>query len=226
MSIVSIKNKERDEIRNIFYRLNLTNYSLNDQEKRHSNTWGLFADLTQEIVELPFWIDYKLFNYGDIKRMKNDEFCSSLILLARKGIINQTNQSPLNEAYTDYASNYPEYEKDKNRILEWIEKFKQFYSQENYSFMRKRTQLYTVFSLMDYLTQEKININTTMIERFSEFIKKYNEFENSSDTEVETTPDNEAIKKYKLASSEGVNKIKNRKLRFEILKNYILNISE
>ncbi|PDP74312.1 hypothetical protein CLI79_10135, partial [Porphyromonas gingivalis] len=120
----------------------------------------------------------------------------------------------------------PEYEKDKNRILEWIEKFKQFYSQENYSFMRKRTQLYTVFSLMDYLTQEKININTTMIERFSEFIKKYNEFENSSDTEVETTPDNEAIKKYKLASSEGVNKIKNRKLRFEILKNYILNISE
>lgn len=226
LSIVSIKNKERDEIRNIFYRLNLTNYSLNDQEKRHSNTWGLFADLTQEIVELPFWIDYKLFNYGDIKRMKNDEFCSSLILLARKGIINQTNQSPLNEAYTDYASNYPEYEKDKNRILEWIEKFKQFYSQENYSFMRKRTQLYTVFSLMDYLTQEKININTTMIERFSEFIKKYNEFENSSDTEVETTPDNEAIKKYKLASSEGVNKIKNRKLRFEILKNYILNIFE
>ncbi|PDP74253.1 hypothetical protein CLI79_10525, partial [Porphyromonas gingivalis] len=108
LSIVSIKNKERDEIRNIFYRLNLTNYSLNDQEKRHSNTWGLFADLTQEIVELPFWIDYKLFNYGDIKRMKNDEFCSSLILLARKGIINQTNQSPLNEAYTDYASNYPE----------------------------------------------------------------------------------------------------------------------
>jgi hypothetical protein len=226
LSIVSIKNKERDEIRNIFYRLNLTNYSLNDQEKRHSNTWGRFTDLTQEIVELPFWIDYKLFNYGDIKRMKDDEFCSSLILLARKGIINQTNQDPLNDAYTDYATNYPEYEDDKDRILDWIEKFKLFYSTENHSFMRKRTQLYTVFSLMNYLAEEGIDIDTTMIGRFNEFVQKYIKYENSSNMEEETSFDNEAIKKYKLASQEGVNKIKNRKIRFEILKNYVLNIAD
>lgn len=226
LSVVSIKNKEKDEIRNIFYRLNLTNYSLNEQEKRHSNTWGLFADLTREIAELPFWTEYKLFNSGDIKRMKDEEFCSSLILLARKGIINQTNQDPLNDAYTDYASNYPEYENDKNRILEWIEKFKFFYSTENYSFIRKRTQLYTVFCLMDYFTEERIDIDNSMVQQFSEFVEKYNQFENSSDTEEPTSPEEEAIKKYKLASSEGVNKIKNRKFRFEILKNYVLNITD
>lgn len=226
LSIVSIKNKEKDEIRNIFYRLNLTNYSLNDQEKRHSNTWGLFADLTREIAELPFWTEYRLFNSGDIKRMKDEEFCSSLLLLARKGIINQTNQTPLNDAYTDYASNYPGYENDKNRILEWIEKFKAFYSADNHSFMRKRTQLYTVFCLMDYFTEERMDIDDSTIQRFSEFVEKYNQFENSSDTEEPTSPEEEAIKKYKLASSEGVNKIKNRKLRFEILKNYVLNITD
>lgn len=54
LSIVHIQDKNRDEIRNIFYRLNLTNYSLNDQEKRHSNTWGRFADLTHEIADLLF----------------------------------------------------------------------------------------------------------------------------------------------------------------------------
>ena len=226
LSIVSIKNKEKDEIRNIFYRLNLTNYSLNEQEKRHSNTWGLFADLTLEIAELPFWTDYKLFNSGDIKRMKDEEFCSSLILLARKGIINQTNQDPLNDAYMDYASNYPEYENDKIRILEWIDKFVAFYSTETYSFMRKRTQLYTVFCLMDYFTEERIDIDNSKVQRFNEFVEKYNQFENSSDTAEPTSSEEEAIKKYKLASSEGVNKIKNRKLRFEILKNYILNITD
>ncbi|KAA6325569.1 hypothetical protein EZS27_025234 [termite gut metagenome] len=226
LSIVSIKNKEKDEIRNIFYRLNLTNYSLNEQEKRHSNTWGLFADLTQEIAELPFWTDYSLFNSGDIKRMKDEEFCSSLILLARKGIINQTNQDPLNDAYTDYASNYSEYEDDKNRILEWIEKFKIFYSPDNHSFMRKRTQLYTVFCLMNYFSEEGISIDNAMEQRFNEFVTKYNQFENSSDTVETTSPEEEAIKKYKLASSEGINKIRNRKLRFEILRNYVLNISD
>lgn len=33
LSVVRIKDKNMDEIRNIFYRLNLTDYSLNDQEK-------------------------------------------------------------------------------------------------------------------------------------------------------------------------------------------------
>lgn len=225
LSVVRIKDKNMDEIRNIFYRLNLTDYSLNDQEKRHSNTWGLFADLTKEISELPFWNDFNLFNYGDIKRMKDEEFCSSLILLARKGIINQTNQNPLNDAYSDYSTNYPEYNDDKSRILIWIDTFKKFYSQENKSFIRKRTQLYTIFCLMDYLTEEKIEVTPHMISRFNNFVQKYNQFENSSDTEEVSNPEDEAIKKYKLASSEGVNKIRNRKLRYEILKNCVLDLA-
>lgn len=226
LSIVHIKDKSMEEIRNIFYRLNLTDYSLNDQERRHSNVWGLFANLTKEISELSFWDDYNLFNYGDVKRMKDEEFCSSLILLARKGIINQTNQKPLNEAYLDYATDYPEYEADKEKILEWIEKFKLFYSADNRSFMRKRTQLYTIFSLMDYLTEKNIDVTSDIKQRFDDFVKEYNEFENSVNTEEFTSPKEEAIKKYKLASSEGVNKIKNRKLRFEILRNVVLNLDE
>lgn len=223
LSVVRIKDKNVDEIRNIFYRLNLTNYSLNDQEKRHSNTWGRFADLTKEIAELPFWNDFNLFNYGDIKRMKDEEFCSTLILLARKGIINQTNQTPLNDAYSDYATNYSEYEDDKKRIFKWIDTFKLFYSPDKNSFMRKRTQLYTIFCLMDYLTEKNIEVTPRITSRFDTFVEKYNLFENTSDTEGLSNPEDEAIKKYKLASSEGVNKIRNRKLRFEILKNYVLD---
>ncbi|MCD8177667.1 MAG: hypothetical protein LUE98_09645 [Tannerellaceae bacterium] len=154
--------------------------------------------------------------------MKDEEFCSTLILLARKGIINQTTQAPLNEAYSDYAEEYPEYDEDKERILSWIEKFKLFYSKENRSFIRKRTQLYTVFCLMDYLSRENIKITDEMIERFSNFIRKYNEFENNSDTEGSASTIEEAIKRYKLASSEGVNKVRNRMVRFEILRDYVL----
>ena len=46
LSVIRIENKDMDEIRKIFFRVNLTNYSLNDQERRHSNSWGKFADLT------------------------------------------------------------------------------------------------------------------------------------------------------------------------------------
>lgn len=221
LSIVRIKEKNKDEIRNIFYRLNLTDYSLNDQEKRHSNTWGCFADLTKEISELSFWNDYNLFNYGDVKRMKDEEFCASLLLLARKGIVNQVNQAPLNEAYTDYASNYPEYDEDKKRLLEWIEKFRLLYSPDHRPFIRRRTQLYTVFCLLNYFTEENIAVTPGIIQRYDEFVRKYIEFENSSSENETMFPEGDVVRKYKLASSEGVNKIKNRKLRFEILRNYV-----
>ncbi|MCD7929963.1 MAG: hypothetical protein LUH15_00535 [Tannerellaceae bacterium] len=218
-----IKSESKDEIRKIFYRLNLTNYSLNDQEKRHSNTDGKFVSLTKEISKLTFWDDNELFNGGDVKRMKDEEFCSTLILLARKGIINQTSQKPLNDAYVDYAENYPEYEEDKKRILTWIEKFDNFYTPENRSFVRKRTQLYTVFCLLNYLTEENIEIDKKIITRFSKFVKEYNKFENTSSTVESASAIEEAIKKYKLASSEGVNKVKNRVVRFEILRDYVLD---
>lgn len=226
LSIVRIKEKNKDEIRNIFYRLNLTDYSLNEQEKRHSNTWGFFADLTKEISELSFWDDFNLFNYGDIKRMKDEEFCASLILLARKGIVNQVNQAPLNEAYIDYASDYPEYEEDKRRILIWIEKFKSFHLPEHRSFIRRRTQLYTIFCLMDYFTKEDVLITSEIKERYNDFVRKYIQFENASSSDETIVDDDDVIRKYKLASSEGVNKIKNRKLRFEILRDYVIGIAK
>jgi hypothetical protein len=222
LPIVQIKNIEISDIKTMFYRLNLTNYSLNDQEKRHSNSWGKFVELSKEISEHTIWEDYKLFNFGDIKRMKDEEFCSTLVLLAIKGIINQTNQEPLNNAYTDYAEDYPDYETDKYRIFKWIDTIKLFINSSNLSFVRKRTQLYTVFCLMDYIVRNNIEININLITRFNTFVDVYDKFENNSEATSSTSVEEEAIKRYKLASSEGVNKIRNRKVRYEILKNYVL----
>lgn len=222
LSIIRIQNKEMDEIRKIFYRVNLTNYSLNDQERRHSNSWGKFADLTSEIISLPIWDEYSLFNAGDIRRRKDEEFCSTLILLARKGIIDQTTQKPLNDAYTDYKNDYPEYESDKSRIKEWGKIFIEFYSDSVRSFVRKRTQLYTIFCLIDYIERKKIQVTDNIISRFNNFVQLYTEFENSSDF-TPSDNDGNVIQQYKLASSEGVNKIRNRKIRFEILRDFVLN---
>lgn len=180
LSVIRIENKDMDEIRKIFFRVNLTNYSLNDQERRHSNSWGKFADLTSEVISLSIWDDYSLFTAGDIRRRKDEEFCSTLILLAKKGIIDQTTQKPLNDAYTDYAKNYPDYEEDKLRIQEWGKIFVRFYSESVRTFMRKRTQLYTIFCLIDYIERKNIQVKDEIISRFNHFVQLYTEFENSS----------------------------------------------
>ncbi len=224
LSVIRIQNKEIDEIRKIFYRVNLTNYSLNDQERRHSNSWGKFADLTAEIISLPIWDELGVFNSGDIRRMKDQEFCSTLLLLARRGIIDQTTQKPLNDAYTDYSKEYVEYEDDKKRIINWLKEFPKFFTNEVRPFIKKRTQLYTVFCLIDYIERKNISITDEIIMRFNQFALLYMEFENSSDSNINENEEYNIIKQYKLASSEGVNKIKNRKIRFELLRKFVLDL--
>ena len=105
MTVIDIDSgTSREEIIDVFNRLNLTNYSLNEQEKRNSKP-GLFADLVREIAREPFWEKYDLFTSGDARRMKDEEFCANLIILYRKGIIDQMSQKVINNAYNDMVSN-------------------------------------------------------------------------------------------------------------------------
>lgn len=62
-----------------------------------------------------------------------------------------------------------------------------------------------------------------MVEKLKVFIYCYTLFKNEYEIDVESIEEQRAIeylKKYKLASSEGVNKIGNRMIRFEVLKKF------
>lgn len=60
---------------------------------------------------------YKLFNNVDVKRMKDVEFCASLILLFRSGIIDQSDQKALNRAYEDLQVKYDDANNDRDAII-------------------------------------------------------------------------------------------------------------
>lgn len=114
--IIEIDSKAtRDDIITMFNRLNLTDYNLNDQEKRNSVS-GEFAALAREISNNPLWDERRLFTGPDVKRMKDVEFCASLLLLYRKGIIDQTDQSALNQAYEELQVEYKDAERDKEAV--------------------------------------------------------------------------------------------------------------
>lgn len=136
----------------------------------------------------------------------------------------QSNYSKvLNQAYDDYKEEYDESDQDEERILHWIDIINNFINKETLSFLQKKTQLYTAFCLANYLEQNKFEITDTIQERFTNFVQKYNNFKNSADLEIKKGSFDEKISKYKLAASEGINKIKNRMIRFEILRDILLN---
>ena len=180
-------NANRDDIITMFNRLNLTDYSLNDQEKRNSKS-GEFAALARDISEDPVWEEKHLFTITDIKRMKDVEFCASLILLCRKGIIDQTDQTALNQAYEELQNDYKDAENDKAKILRALSLLPEFFvTDEIAKFLKKKTQLYTMFSVIFYMEREEINLNQSHKENLESFVRLYSLFNNDMDLGTDIT---------------------------------------
>ncbi len=229
MSIVNLdKQFSIDDVRTMFYRLNLTDYSLNEQEKR--NSWdSAFGKASTELVEFQFWSDYKLFSVMDIRRMKDIEYCSTIILLAREGVIDQTKGDRLDEVYREFAEEYLEWAYDLDKIEKAMNLIELLTKGKTNSFLNKKIQMYTMFSVMFDFIEDGIDITEDMTNIMDCFMVAYSLFKNEYDLTMDAPEEQcvvELLKRYKLASSEGVNKLGNRMIRFEIIKKLLKRDAE
>ena len=219
----------RSDIITMFNRLNLTDYNLNDQEKRNSMS-GEFAALARELSEESIWEERHLFSAPDVRRMKDVEFCASLILLYRKGIIDQTDQAALNSAYEELQEGYTDAERDKAAVLAAVNVIPQFFISDSVTkFLKKKTQLYTLFCVIFYMQRNRLEVSQTQLNNLQQFVDLYTVFSNDIDL-TGNVDENEKtlfdwLKKYKLASSEGLNKHTNRMIRFNVMKDFMFGMS-
>lgn len=203
----------RDDIVKLFLRLNSTDKSLNPQELRNAEFNGYFLKLANEISNIEFWEKNKIFSVNDLRRMKDIEFISSILIFLRLGIEAETTQVTLNKVYDLFNEKYDEYDDDKKTVIEILAEINKLIN-DNYEaskIITKVTHLYTIV-IVAY-TAIKINGGFTEdnIVRFKEFCKNYNKPEIDGKT-------NRLIEMYKKLSLEGTRRKNNRIERVEILR--------
>lgn len=220
LSIVQIDSScSIDDIKQMFYRLNLTEYSLNSAEKRNSLD-SVFGDKCEALSTLDFWKSKKVFSSNDAKRMKDVDYCCSIYILSNEGIVDQTNSKKINDYYDDYKYEFDSDGALEKRVRLAMEMIDMLTDKTTISFVSKKAQMYTLFCVMFKLIDNSIEINDDIFKKFKLFVEVYNKFRNEFIISYEDplmTELYERIKKYKLASSEGINKVGNRVIRFEIL---------
>jgi len=223
MSIVNIdRSFTRDDIKQVFFRLNLTNYNLNPQEKRNSQD-SQFGEVAEALSQMDFWKSCRVFSSADARRMKDVEYCCSIYILAIEGIVDQTSGKKINDYYEDYADSFDEDKVLTQNIESAMDFIMQLCDKTTLSFISKKAQMYTLFSIVFKLQEEGKVFTKEFFERFKLFVSAYNLFKNEYNISFNTEDlrqVNEGIKKYKLASSEGINKIGNRMIRFQTLYNF------
>ena len=226
MSVVDIdRNCDKSDITQMFYRLNLTNYSLNSQERRNSIE-SRFGDKAEGLSKLDFWKDCKVFSSADARRMKDIEYCCSIYILAQEGIVDQTNDQKINAYYDDYKVEFDEKDILRDKIIKAMEMITDLVDKKTLQFVSKKAQMYTLFCVMFEMQDKRIEMDNELFEKFKLFVNAYDLFKNGYDLNISDELERnvyEGIKKYKLASSEGINKVGNRAIRFEIMKKFLLD---
>ncbi len=223
LTVVNIdKSCSIEMIKQMFFRLNLTEYSLNSQERRNSKD-SAFGDKCSSLSSMDFWNKVKVFSSTDAKRMKDVEFCCNIYILANEFIVNQTDDKKINDYYDDYADEFDEDGTLWNKITRAMDYIGLLVDKNTISFLSKKAQLYTAFSVFIKMIENNEEMDESFVENFKTFVRVYSKFRNDYVVDLSDAIDldvYEKIKKYKLASSEGVNKLTNRMLRYEILYNF------
>ncbi|PKQ60561.1 hypothetical protein BZG02_19035 [Labilibaculum filiforme] len=213
----------REDIVNMFLRLNSTNTTLNPQELRNAEYNGLFLRLSNELSKIDLWESIGLFTGSEYRRMKDIEFISSLLLFIRFGIEEEVTQTSINKAYDTFNEEYEEYEDDKSLFFEIVDCVNLIVNGDEKvsKFISKKVHFYTLFNLAYYVCRQSSAISSQIIERYKHFVNSYSDLET---IKSKLNPSYlELISEYYALCQEGTQRKSNRIRRFEILKEIVEN---
>lgn len=80
IAVRTLETADDATVRSMFVRLNKFLTKLNDQELRNATYTGPFILLAYQLADNAFWVDHRLFTPAQIRRMKDIEFVSELII--------------------------------------------------------------------------------------------------------------------------------------------------
>jgi hypothetical protein len=102
------------EIRDLFKRLNIHSVVLNDQELRHARFSGRFIKAMEALADDEWWLDSRIVNVRQIRRMEDVEFISELFVGLVAGP--QDKKKSLDEYYGNFDGSMP-------LESEWVQSF-------------------------------------------------------------------------------------------------------
>lgn len=192
-------------VRDLFKRLNKYSTKLNEQELRNATYVGPFMKLSVELADDPFWIEKGLVSPSQVRRMKDVEYVSELLIGLIHGPQGGSAKS-IDEFYLQYEAYEEEFPGQKSvkkrfmRTLSTIDLVLQKF--ESHRFATNRTDFYTLFVAMGSLLIEKElpNVEATRLG------KTLHRLETNVDKAL-SNPNaaTEVVRKYSTAVEKGVN---------------------
>ena len=135
------------EVRDMFKRLNRYLTPLNPQELRKATYFGPFARLAEELANNEYWVDNKIVSPAQIRRMKDVQFVSELLIGAMHGP-QAGDSSTIDEYYAqyeDYDDEFPAQREVRKRFESVVAIVEQVLPDLRDTRWSNQTDFYTLF---------------------------------------------------------------------------------
>lgn len=209
--IRELRNVDRDTIKEIFRRINLTRYSLNAYEIQHALYDGEFISLAQKINRNKKFQLIPTFKESDSMRMQDLGFILSVMTTIEHGGYFTYDREI--EAYVKkFNSEYPNMYKQEKQLESVVDKINDL-GLENDSTWFRKSNLYTLF--VELINHSECNITKKQLESFEADIL------NSKESGVKSD-----FKEYYSYMYTGTNSRQARVERGRIFRKYIFGINE
>lgn len=151
----------KEQIIEIFKRINSTNYSLNDMEINNALYAGRFKAVCQELAELDFFERHSFFRPMQLRRMGDVKFVATILITMVGGYFNRDDL--LEEYLQRYNDEFPDEGSLRKRFLNVISLLEDFRFGEK-SRVWKQADFFTLACELDYAMVNKkrqINVRET-----------------------------------------------------------------
>ena len=158
MAVRDLQEANDDSIEDLFRRLNRYLTPLNAQELRNATYSGPFVRLSESIAEDPFWSENRLVSPPAIRRMRDIEFISDLLI----GVLHGPQSSSAKTVddyyatYEDFSREFPGQRDCKRRFERSLELLQEMFVDIRTTRWSNRTDFYTLFVAMAHQLREHI----------------------------------------------------------------------
>lgn len=229
ISYVEIENARKEEVIDMYSRINKYTVNLNEQELRKSAFGDSdFLKLAEDLSQMEFFEAGKFFSPRKRQRMSDVEFSSELLCVLFDGIQDKKNKL---DVFYDMYSSLENYTGDKKVLTEIIDKIIEIFSS---SFMqaylrnskydgtdaainisktrfKQISDFYALFAAVkDFFIVEQESLDTDQINLFSKFLMFYSEM-------IEPEADISIFSEYGIKSSTQANTYASRMYRYRVL---------
>ena len=117
--------KSIQEIREVFERINSTQYSLNAMEIRNARFDGALKQFAEELSQNDFFSSNNVFRTNDVRRMGDLVFCLSIVISVMAGYFNRDDLiEEFLSKYNDEFSHWDDIKENLNEVFRFIDRCK------------------------------------------------------------------------------------------------------